>query len=395
MNSKRLSARTKIRAIASFSAAILIAGCSTLGASGPSARTIGRASKQQVAQANVMVVDATDEIARRVAASEGLQSIADLIGEGTGIPSTIGIGDSLSISLYESPPAVLFGSTILDPRAAEATQTAKGITVNDQAVDKNGRISVPFAGEVVAAGRTPADVERTIVGRLAGRAHRPQAIVRVIRSNSSEVAVVGDVVNAARLPLSPVGERLLDAIASAGGSRQAVGKTVVQLARGNKVATMPMEAIIKEARHNVKLQADDIVTVLYQPYSFTALGAIGRTAEVDFEATGVSVTQALGRIGGLREDRADIRGVYLFRLEDPAVFADRNSAQQRLTSDGKLPVIYRFDFENPATFFVAQHFPIHNKDILYVSTAPGADLQRFISVLSSTAFSFIGISNSL
>lgn len=391
---KRSVAQATVQTAMTVSAALLIAGCSTLGASGPSSSAVRRATNQKVGQAQVRVLDATDAIAREVAASQASQSIADLIGDGTGVGDSIGIGDSLAISLYESPPAVLFGSTILDPRAAEAGQIAKGISVNDQMVDKNGRITVPFAGEITVAGRTPAEVERLIVGRLTGRAHRPQAIVRVIRSNSAEVAVVGDVVTAARIPLSPIGERLLDAVATAGGTRNAVGKTVIQIARGGKIASMPMEEIIKDSRHNILLQAEDVVTVLYQPYSFTALGAIGRTAEVDFEATGVSVTQALGRIGGLRDDRADIRGVFLFRLEDPAALNGQISPEQ-LTPDGKMPVIYRFDLKNPATYFVAQRFPVHNKDILYVSTAPGADLQRFIGVLSSTAFSIVGLSNSL
>jgi polysaccharide export outer membrane protein len=56
------------------------------------------------------------------------------------------------------------------------------------------------------------------------------------------------------------------------------------------------------------LHPDDVVTALYQPYSFTALGAVGRNAEIDFEGTGLTLTQALGRIGGLRDDRADIKG---------------------------------------------------------------------------------------
>jgi polysaccharide export outer membrane protein len=158
---------------------------------------------------------------------------------------------------------------------------------------------------------------------------------------------------------------------------------------------MPLEEIIKDPRHNVMLQGDDVVTVLYQPYSFTALGAITKPAEFDFEATGVSVTQALGRIGGLRDDRADIRGVFLFRMEDPVALQGLVSPQDVRTPDGKIPVIYRFDLEKPANFFVAQRFRMRDKDILYVSTAPGVDLQRFVSVLSSTAFSIIGLGNSL
>jgi polysaccharide export outer membrane protein len=50
---------------------------------------------------------------------------------------------------------------------------------------------------------------------------------------------------------------------------------------------------------------------------------------------------------------------------------------------------------DPATFFVAQSFPIHNRDILYVSNAPGVDLQKFVSVITQTTFSVIGITNAV
>jgi polysaccharide export outer membrane protein len=54
-----------------------------------------------------------------------------------------------------------------------------------------------------------------------------------------------------------------------------------------------------------------------------------------------------------------------------------------LTPDGKVPVIYRVDFSDPASLFISQSFPIRNKDVLYVSNAPLADIQKFISVLYS------------
>jgi polysaccharide export outer membrane protein len=60
-----------------------------------------------------------------------------------------------------------------------------------------------------------------------------------------------------------------------------------------------------------------VVTALFQPYSFTALGATGANAEIAFEATGITLAQALGRAGGLQDQRADVRGAFLFRLEDP------------------------------------------------------------------------------
>jgi polysaccharide export outer membrane protein len=58
----------------------------------------------------------------------------------------------------------------------------------------------------------------------------------------------------------------------------------------------------------------------------------------------------------------------------------------RLTPEGKLPVIYRVDMKDPGTFFVAQNFPIRNKDVLYISNASGAELQKFLNIVLSIAY---------
>jgi polysaccharide export outer membrane protein len=262
-------------------------------------------------------------------------------------------------------------------------------------VDANGRISVPFAGNIQAAGRTPVDIEREIVARLRGKAHQPQASVRVARNQSTNVNVVGDVANGGRIPLSPKGEKILDVLASAGGAKNPVSKTMIQLTRGDRVASMPLEAVIQDPMQNVVVQPDDVLTVYFQPYSFTAMGATGNNSELPFEATGITLSQALGRVGGLRDDRANIRGIFLFRLEDPAKLGAQLPANARLTPDGKLPVIYRLDLKDPGGFFVAQSFPMRNKDVLYVSNAPLADVQKFMNMVSSAAFSAIGVANAV
>jgi polysaccharide export outer membrane protein len=125
------------------------------------------------------------------------------------------------------------------------------------------------------------------------------------------------------------------------------------------------------------------------------MGATGNNNELPFEATGINLAQALGRVGGLRDDRADIRGVFLFRLEDPAKLGPQMPVNARLTPDGKLPVIYRLDLKDPGSIFAAQSFPMRNKDVLYISNAPLADLQKFMNMITSVTFSVIGVANSV
>jgi polysaccharide export outer membrane protein len=280
-------------------------------------------------------------------------------------------------------------------RIASAAAVARGSTMPEQMVDQNGQIRVPFAGQIMAAGRSPAQIEREIMSRLNGKAHEPQAIVRLVRNTTAAVTVVGDVASSTRVPLTPKGERLLDILSSAGGVKQPVGKTVIQVTRGARVISMPMEAVIKDPMQNVRLQADDVVTALFQPYSFTALGATSNNAEINFEATGLTLAQALGRVGGLRDERANVRGVFVFRMEDVRGVDPALLEGAQTTQDGKVPVIYRLNMSSPISFFVAQGFQMRNKDILYVSNAPAADLQKFVGIVSQMAFSVISIGNAV
>lgn len=374
--------------------AVSVAGCSSFGANGPSSGAILDSANKPLAGATINILPLTDDVARQLIAGERHSQFSELFPESQVSGALIGNGDVLEITLWEAPPAVLFGAAptglLSSPVAASQSLSQPG-----EVVDANGQISVPFAGSIQAAGRTPAEIERDIVARLRGKAHQPQASVRVVRNQATNANVVGDVANGGRVPLSPKGERILDVLASAGGARNPVSKTMIQLSRGDRVASMPLEALIRDPHQNVVIQADDVVTVYFQPYSFTAMGATGSNNEHPFEATGITLSQALGRIGGLRDDRADIRGVFLFRLEDPAKLGPQLPPNARLTPDGKLPIIYRLDLKDPGSFFVAQSFPMRNRDVLYVSNAPLADVQKFMNLVSSATFSAIGVANAV
>jgi len=347
-------------------------------------------------QANpIKVVPLTDTVARRVIAAQPMASFAAELGQGQPFGSIIGRGDVLDVSVWEAPPAVLFGVTGIDSRLTQSASVARPSGLPEQMVNERGQIQIPFVGSIRAEGRTADQVAREVVSRLRGQAHQPQAIVRVVRNAAANVTIVGEVSNSTRVPLSAKGERLLDILASAGGVRQPVGKTTIQISRAGKVVSMPLDAVIRDPSQNVRMQPDDVITALFQPYSFTALGAIGSNAEVNFEGTGITLAQALGRIGGLREDRADVRGVFVFRLEEPAALPEQVAAGARTTPDGKIPVIYRLDLSDAGSFFVAQGFPIRNKDVVYVSNAPGADIQKFVNIVSSLTFSLIGVGNAI
>lgn len=382
-------------------AALALAGCSSLGAGGPQASLVVGADQAAFAGSRVQVVTLTDAVARRVVAADHGQSLAEALGDAKVKGAVVGRGDVLEISVWEAPPAALFGastggmtSAVSASNASASAVTGRNSSLPDQMVDDDGKISVPFVGQVAALGRSVNQIAAEIAERLRGQANQPQVIVRIARNANANVTVVGDVTNATRMTLTPRGERLLDALAVAGGVRQPVNKVMVQVTRGNKSAALPLEMIIKDPAQNIRLASDDVVTAMYQPYSFTALGASGSNSEVNFEGTGLTLSQALGRMGGLRDDRANAKGVFIFRLEDPAVLG-QDALNAPTTPDGKVPVIYRADLANPASFFVAQGFPVHNRDVIYVSNAPLTDFHKFVVLVSQLAITGLSIGNSI
>lgn len=382
------------RAVVVTMGAVGLSACASLGASGPSTGAMKRGHGANYADSQISIIDLDENAVRRVAAYSVSSSFAEVFGDVPATETVIGNGDIVDVVIWEAPPAVLFGATVVDARLSPNPLAQSG-AIPQQMVSEDGTISVPFAGKISAAGRHPAQVARDIVARLTGKAHDPQAVVRVVQNEARTVTVIGEVASSRRVPLSARGERVLDVIAAVGGPRQPVGKTTVQMARGGTISAMPLDRILREPAQNIRLLSGDIVTVLFQPYSFIALGAVSQNAEVPFEGAGLTLAQALGRIGGLRDDRADTRGVFIFRLEDPVALDPTLATSAPRTIAGRVPVIYRLNLSEAPGFFAAQNFLIRDDDVLYVSNAPGVDLQRFVTTLSSVAFSTIAIGDAL
>lgn len=394
MKPKSVSAKSNFRHLFLLLALLtvsVVSGCASypawLPSSGPSAGQVQEAPSTQIGT-GIQIVDVNDAVARKILASQKQSLFSEMFAATVQSGYVIGAGDVVEVSVWEAPPAALFGSGSIDPRSGPSTARVNALP--EQMVNSDGHINIPFAGQVAAAGRSPQQIEADVVQRLKGKANQPQVLVRVIRNNTANVTVVGEVASSTRMPLTARGERLLDALAAAGGVRQAVGKMTLQVTRGNQVQALPLDTIIRDPRQNIMLLPGDVVTSLFQPLSFTVLGATGKNEELNFEAQGISLAQALARAGGLQDARSDAQGVFIFRLESPAAL-ELNGKTVATTPEGKIPVIYRVNLKDPATFFVAQSFPVQNRDVLYVSNAPAAELQKFLTIVVSAVYPIANI----
>jgi polysaccharide export outer membrane protein len=368
--------------------AALLCACNTLPSTG---FLKGDVEGQNVAPdlGNVQLVDVTEPVAQRLRAKQSAHLFSEAFGNEPAVVPRVGPGDVLEVSIWEAPPASLFGSTF-DVRGATTPTRMTGLP--EQVISSEGQISVPFVGHLNVAGRSLPQIETEIADRLKGRANDPQVLVRLIRNPTSSATVVGEVANSALVPITPRGERLLDALAVVGGVRQPVNKVTIQMTRGDTVQSLPLDSIIRDPKQNVPLHPGDVITAMFQPLSFTALGATGKNEEVNFETQGITLAQALARTGGLLDSQSDAQGIYIFRFE-PIDALEWPRQPVATTKDGRVPVIYRLDMKNPASYFVAQDFPMSNKDLLYVSDAPAAQMQKFLNLLFTVIYPIYAVKN--
>lgn len=357
-----------------LAAGLLLGGCQSFG---PSRQAMLKADRVPAGpaqpSAEIKVVQVRGDAALHFKTADPWPAFSAVLADAMPVGTVVGVGDALEVTIWEAPPATLFGGGAYDTRIGTGISAARSNALPELVVAPDGTIPVPFAGRIPANGQTLAQIQETIASRLRGKANSPQVMVRLVRNATATVTVMGDVGQSARLPLTPAGERLLDALAAVGGVKQPVNLVTIQVSRGGANYRMILSDIIEKGENNVLLAKDDVVTALYQPYSFTVLGAAGRNDEIRFEAFGITLSQALGRIGGLQDGRANPRGVFLLRWEDAE---NAGGARQ--------PVIYSFDLKDPAVYFLAQQFRISDRDMIYITNSPVAELQRFIGLVSQT-----------
>ncbi len=369
---------TRRHLLGALPAVALLTSCESLPASGPTTSEIAAAGRPgRAGGTRFAFVDVTAD----TVAIMQRWSAASLQGSfGRQRPAArqvIGVGDYVQVVIWEAAAGGLFSGPAND-RGASGSRSA---TIPEQVVGPDGALTVPYAGRVRVAGRSPAEVEQAIVQALREKAIEPQVLVTVTRNIANTVTVIGEVTNGARVPLTTRGDRLLDVIAAAGGTRAAAHEVFVTLVRDGASVRIPMQAILNDPAENVYVQAGDVVSVARDPQTFTAAGATGVNTVIPFDAVGITLEQALARAGGVNDSRADPTGVFVIRFERPADYDQLGLQRPDPSALPEVPVIYRLTLRDPIGFFVARRFPVRNKDIVYVSNAPSMEIQKVMTIL--------------
>jgi polysaccharide export outer membrane protein len=134
-------------------------------------------------------------------------------------------------------------------------------------VRSDGKISLPLVGEIVAAGRTPLQLEMDISNRLRSFITVPEVTVIVEAINSKKYNIVGYVGRPGTYPLT-LTTTVMDAIALAGGFRDFAKSKGVYILRPNADGTQARlnfnyKDFIKgkNLQQNVKIEPNDTIIV--------------------------------------------------------------------------------------------------------------------------------------
>ena len=267
--------------------------------------------------------------------------------------------------------------------AAAAASGGQEAAIPAQQVAPDGTITVPYAGQVPAAGRTPTEVQQTIEALLASKALGPQALVIVRRSAANAVTVAGEIVTGKRVELSPGGDRLLQVIAAAGGAQAPVHETFVRLSRNGVTATIPLQTLVADPAEDIYAEPGDVLALVRVPQAFSVFGAAGRNAMITFDAEKLTLSEALAKSRGLRDDQANSSGVFLFRYEPASIVRALGQPLAASAQGGVSPVAYRFDLSDANSYLIADQFPIRDKDIIFIAEAASVQVQQLFTALST------------
>ena len=291
-----------------------------------------------------------------------------------------GIGDVVSVTIFEAAAGGLF-----IPSEA-GVRPGNFVTIPDQQVDNTGNITVPYAGAVLAIGRTPAEVQQSIVNALRNRAIEPQVVVALSKQNTSLVSVLGEVNGPARFPVSYAGERILDEITRAGGPKGQGYDTWVMVEREGKRVTVPFGALVYEPHNNIYARPNDTIYVYREPQTFVAFGASGQQGQFNFDAWRISLAEAVAKAGGLNDTLADPASVFIYRGEARDV-AERLGIDISKFEGPVIPVVYNVNFRDPAGYFLATKLQMRNKDVIFTSNASAveqAKVMNYIRAVTAT-----------
>lgn len=289
--------------------------------------------------------------AMRPTVRPGVVSLATPGEDTPGIPAKydyrIGRGDVLNVIVYDHPELTI-------PAGGERSAEESGNVVHS-----DGTIFYPYIGQIKVAGRTVKEVRSEIQRRLSGYIAEPQVDVKVAAFNAHKVYVTGQVNEPGVFPVTNVPLRVLDVLSEAGGLNTTANWHDVILSRDGIDTHISVYDMLSngDISQNIQLRDGD---VLHVPdignQQIYVMGEVNEPAAFPMANGQFSLTNAIARAGGIREESADASGIFVIRgnPEPNDTFA----------------TVYQLNAQNAAALVLGAQFMLQPADVVYVTAAP-------------------------
>lgn len=341
----------------------LLAGCATLPQAGPTGERIvhesqsGAFTLKEVNGANEL--PSPPEIPSFNPLPPGFASDSPVLVE----------GDVISAVYYE------VGARLFSGTSGNASGTfdpnAKGTQIGPVTIDPDGKVRLPYTGEMRAAGLTTRELGMAIESRLRSKSENPQVLVRLDAANGSSVIVGGEIGHTGRVPLTSAHEKLLDIISLAGGPRGAPETLMVRVDRRGLISEGPLESLTYQNFGGTMMEAGDRILLMRKPWTYSVLGSANRINRFDLPLRPLSLIEALALAGGPSEYTANPGAVFVFR----------NDADPGPAPGGNLPTVYHLNMMKASSYLLAQRFYLTDKDVVYVAGAEANQPSKLLQII--------------
>ena len=265
----------------------------------------------------------------------GMQALEDLYRQ---IPSQSGPLQRFGADIFRNGTGNLEGLPMDLPAGSDyVLGPGDGLNINmwgsvsqrlARTVDREGKVSLPEAGDVVVAGQTVADAQRNVERVLRGQFRGVNVDLSLARLRSIRVYVVGDVARPGAYDISSLSTPL-NALYAAGGPTARGSLRTVRHYRGNRLVREVdlYELLLRGVRSDVaRLEPGDTILVPPVGPQVTVVGMVRRPATYELKGP-TELADVLDVAGGVLVS-ATLRQINVERIE---------AHQRRVTLSVQLP----------------------------------------------------------
>lgn len=266
-------------------------------------------------------------------------------------------GDTLIVTVWDHPELT-----------TPAGNQQQAVT-NGRLVQPDGTFYFPYAGKINVTGMSIEDLRSTLTTRLGKYLQNPQLDVNVV-GFGSRVALQGAFEDTTPQEMTTVPLTLAQAVGRARIDVEQADLAGFVLTRDGRNYPLDLDALNRDGKvaADIYLKPGDR---LFLPYNdrkeVYVIGEVLRPQALTFKTTDMTLTQAIGRSGGLNPITSKGEAVYVIRgIEE--------MQQSQAT-------VYQLDAKSPAAFALGDKFRLKPGDVVWVGPAGITRWNRFLSQL--------------